>query len=67
MADNIFISEQGSIYVATLPKASAFRNAFLKIGQASAPVAPTEIWRISNSTAPDAFYGGRLQVEKVSL
>ncbi|KAG0146827.1 hypothetical protein CROQUDRAFT_700722 [Cronartium quercuum f. sp. fusiforme G11] len=62
MADNIFVSPSGSIYLATIPKVLSFVKAIEKPNEFHSP---SEVWRISNSTGPDAFYGGRLAVEKI--
>lgn len=60
--DNIYVTEQGSVYLATIPKFFDFYKSLDKPGSRSSA---TEVWRVSNGTAQDKFFGGRLKLEKV--
>ncbi|KAH9811319.1 hypothetical protein DFH28DRAFT_901125 [Melampsora americana] len=60
--DNIYVTEKGSVYLAMVPKAYDLSRTLDKPGSR---VSPTEVWRVSNATEQDKFFGGRLKVEKV--
>ncbi|MBW0499149.1 hypothetical protein O181_038864 [Austropuccinia psidii MF-1] len=64
-ADNIYVTEKGSVFVATIPSLYKFKKSITHFLTNPNLISPTEIWKVSNSTDSDAFYGGRLKVEKV--
>lgn len=64
MVDNLSVSPDGSVVVATFPKAldimqGSFKNTSI--------TAPTSAYRISINTGHDSYFGEKYKVQKVTL
>lgn len=66
VADNIYVTPKGSIFFAGIPSLYRFRKRILGMQEGNFDIlSPSDVWKISNETSSDAFYGGRLKVELV--
>lgn len=66
LADNIYVTRKGSIFFAAIPSFHKFKKLLIGVQNNNFDlISPSEIWKISNETSSDAFYGGRLKVEQV--
>lgn len=66
VVDNIFVTPQGSIFLAGIPSIFKFKKLLIGIQNNNFDlVSPSDIWKISNETATNAFFGGRLKIEQV--
>ncbi|KAA1133757.1 hypothetical protein PGTUg99_012133 [Puccinia graminis f. sp. tritici] len=66
VVDNIYVTPKGSIFMAGIPSLYRFKKRLLGMQEGNFDIlSPSDVWKVSNETSSDAFYGGRLKVEQV--
>ncbi|POW16236.1 hypothetical protein PSTT_01441 [Puccinia striiformis] len=66
VADNIYVTPKGSVFIAGIPSLYRFKKRIMGMQEDNFDIlSPSDVWRVSNETGTDAFYGGRLKVEQV--
>ncbi|KAK4048282.1 hypothetical protein OIO90_005901 [Microbotryomycetes sp. JL221] len=65
LVDNLHVSSDGSIYLASFPNLIALGKVFKTAGMNSKIVSPVEIYKVSNETNSKQYFGNKFKVEKV--
>ncbi|KNZ46907.1 hypothetical protein VP01_684g8 [Puccinia sorghi] len=66
VVDNIYVTPKGSVFMAGIPSLHKFRKRLMAMQEGNYDLpSPSDVWKVSNETGSDAFYGGRLKIEQV--
>jgi len=66
VVDNIYVTPKGSVFLAGIPSLYKFKKRLMAMQEGNYDLpSPSDVWKISNETGSDAFYGGRLKIEQV--
>ncbi|PLW06057.1 hypothetical protein PCANC_25588 [Puccinia coronata f. sp. avenae] len=66
VVDNIYVTPTGSVFLAGIPSLYKFKKRLMAMREGNFDMpSPSDVWKISNETGSDAFYGGRLKIEQV--
>jgi hypothetical protein len=60
------VTPTGSVFLAGIPSLYKFKKRLMAMREGNFDMpSPSDVWKISNETGSDAFYGGRLKIEQV--